>query len=177
MIRCLGPGCNRKIVSTERAHLYRMCEPCLEGGLKEIDGLRRQKTRSLLPVLFYADFHTVVDRLEMRKKLKDLGLLLDLQATSLRVHLCFPKRRRLPGWLAHALYKPLYRTCGVEWLSLLPVRVSLACHSALRRKYRRKPFQEGPSISVEDFLSRHLTFAGSARIPKALARSRTSLKQ
>ena len=165
MIRCLYPGCNLKLVGTDRAMEFKMCEPHLEGALKEVNSFQRARMTSLLPVLFYGDLHLVVDRLGMRKNLKDLGLFLELAPSTLRIHLKFAKRRRLPGWLAHALYKPLFRTCGHVWLKLLPVRVSLVCNSALRRRYRLKPFQDGPSISIEDYLSRRITSAGSVRMP------------
>lgn len=154
MIHCLGPGCGQKIVGTDRAIKYRMCEDCLDKARAEMKDLEKHRPISILPVLYYGDLHLIVERMGGSKNLKNLAPWLGLRPASVRMALRIHRgRKRLPGWLARAIYKPLWSRQAGVWLDILPCRVLLVCASVRRRRFHVRSSPADLSTNPEDFLS------------------------
>lgn len=146
MITCLGENCGAKTYATLRAVKYQMCERCLELALQDIKDLKKPRRVSILPVLFYADLKMIVERLGI----KAASAMLNLQPVTLRSVMRHKGRKRLPGWLVRAVYRPLWGRWGDDWLAILPMRVLLVAANERRRRFRKKSLPVDLSISPVD---------------------------
>lgn len=153
---CLGENCGIRLYRTERALRFMMCERCLELTLQDIKDLKKPRKVSILPVLFYGD----LQMLERRLGVKALAAMLQLQPVTLRSQLRFKGRKRLPGWLVRAVYRPLWGPWGDEWLAILPMRVLLVAANERRRRFRKRSLPVDLSISPVDCSSRPVSPVG-----------------